>query len=60
MEFILWLIFIKVVLQVVKRFKKIAIIEKDCDNEKKIVIIKKIVIEKIAIIQRDCDNEKRF
>ena len=35
MEFMLWLIFIKIVLKVVKRFKKIVIkkkIKKDCDN----------------------------
>ena len=37
MEFIRWLIFIKIVSQVVKRLKKIVIkkiviIEKDCDN----------------------------
>ena len=36
MEFIRWLVFIKIVLQVVikkKRLKKTAIIEKDCDKE---------------------------
>ena len=32
MEFIIWLVFIKIVSQVVKRLKKIVIIEKDCDN----------------------------
>ena len=31
MEFIRWLIFIKMVSQVVKRLKKIVMIEKDCD-----------------------------
>ena len=47
MEFIRWLIFIKIVLQVVikkKRLKKTVIIEKDCDKEnrdKKIMIIEK-------------------
>ena len=40
-EFIRWLIFIKIVSQVVKRFKKI--------------VIKKIVIKKIVIIEKDCD-----
>ena len=32
MEFIRWLIFMKIMLQVVKKFKKIVMIEKDCDN----------------------------
>ena len=33
MEFICWLIFLnKIVLQVVKKIKKIAIIQNDCDN----------------------------
>ena len=32
MEFIRWLIFIKMVSQVVKRLKKIVMIEKDCDD----------------------------
>ena len=40
-EFIRWPIFIKIVSQVVKRFKKI--------------VIKKIVIKKIVIIEKDCD-----
>ena len=31
-EFVRWAIFIKIVSQAVKRFKKIVIIEKDCDN----------------------------
>ena len=42
MEFVRWLIFIKVVSQVVKRLKKI--------------VIKKIVIKKIVIIKRGHDN----
>ena len=32
MEFVRWLIFMKIVSQVVKRLKKIAMIEKDWDN----------------------------
>ena len=32
MEFIRWLIFIKMVSQVVKRLKKIVMIEKDCGD----------------------------
>ena len=52
MEFIRWLVFIKLVSQVVKRLKKIVM--------KKIVIkkivIKKTVIKKIMIIKKDCDN----
>ena len=42
MEFVHWLIFIKIVSQVVKRLKKI--------------VIKKIVIKKIVIIEKNCDN----
>ena len=42
MEFVHWLIFIKIVSQVVKRLKK--------------VVIKKIAIKKIVIIGKDCDN----
>ena len=44
MEFILWLIFIKIVLQAVKRFKKI------------VKRLKKIVIKKIVIIEKGCNN----
>ena len=47
-EFTLWLILIKIVLQVVKRFKKIVI--------KKIVIIEKDCDKKDQIIEKDCDN----
>ena len=48
MEFILWVIFIKIVSQVVKRLKKI-------------IIIKKImIIEKVVIIKKDHDNWKRL
>ena len=43
MEFVRWLVFIKIVSQVVKRFKKI--------------LIKKIVIKKIMIIEKDSDKE---
>ena len=42
MEFVRWLIFIKIVSQVVKILKKI--------------VIKKIVIKKIVIIEKSCDN----
>ena len=35
MEFILLGIFIKIVSRVLKRLKKIGIIEKDCDNKKR-------------------------
>ena len=35
MEFVRWLIFIKIVSQVVKRLKKIVVIEKGCDNWKR-------------------------
>ena len=42
MEFVRWLIFIKIVSQVVKRLKKI--------------MIKKIVIKKIAISEKGHDN----
>ena len=45
-ELVHWLIFIKTVSQVVKRFKKTLI---------KKIVIKKIVIKKIAIIEKDCD-----
>ena len=47
MEFIHWLIFIKIVSQVVKRLKKIVIKKKR---------LKKIVIKKIVIIEKDSDN----
>ena len=47
MEFVRWLIFIKVVSQVVKRLKKIVIKKKR---------LKKVVIKKIVIIEKDCDN----
>ena len=50
MEFIRWLVFIKIASQVVikkKRLKKIAI---------KKIVIKKIIIKKIAIIEKDCNN----
>ena len=41
-EFVRWLIFIKIMSQFVKRLKKI--------------VIKKIVIKKIVIVEKDCDN----
>ena len=70
MEFIFWVIFTKIVSQVVI----IAFIEKDCDYWKGLRLLKKIVIiekdhdywkrlwllKKIAIIEKDCDNWKRF
>ena len=50
MEFILWVIFTKIVLQVV-------IIKKDCDYWKRSWLLKKIVIiEKIVVIEKDCDK----
>ena len=42
MDFVRWLIFIEIVPQIVKRFKK--------------VVIKKIVIKKVVIINKDHDN----
>ena len=62
MEFICWFIFIKIVLQVVKRLKKIVIKKKRLEKIviKKIVIIEKIVIKKIAIIEKHCDNLKKI
>ena len=56
MEFILWLIFIKIVLRVVKKFKK-AVIKK---KRLKKVVIKKKKLKKIVIIQKDCDNKKKI
>ena len=44
MEFVCWLIFIKIVLQAVKRFK--------------IIVIKKIIIKKIVTIEKYCDSWK--
>ena len=38
MEFMLWLIFIKIVLQVVKKLKNIVMIEKYCDGTNSVVI----------------------
>ena len=62
MEFIRWLNFIKIVLQIVKRLKKIVIKKKRLEKIviKKIVIIEKIVIKKIAIIEKHCDNLKKI
>ena len=61
MEFIRWLNFIKIVLQIVKRLKKTVIKKKRLEKIviKKIVIIEKIVIKKIAIIEKHCDNLKK-
>ena len=42
MEFVRWLVFIKIVSHIVKRLKK--------------VVIKKIVIKKIVIIEKDCND----
>ena len=47
MEFERWLIFIKIVSQVVKRLNKIVI---------KKILIKNIVMKKIVIIEKDHDN----
>ena len=47
MEFERWLIFIKIVSQVVKRLNKIVI---------KKILIKNIVMKKIVIIENDHDN----
>ena len=47
MEFIRWLIFIKIVLQAVKRFKKVLIIEKDCDKKG---------CDKKEKIKKDCEK----
>ena len=46
--FIRWLIFLKIMSQVVKRLKKIV--------RKKIVIKKIVIIEKIVIMEKYCDN----
>ena len=46
-EFVRWLIFIKIVSQVVKRLKKTVI---------KKIVIKKIAIKKTVIIEKDCDD----
>ena len=46
MKFIGWLIFTKIVLQAVKRFKKVA--------------IKKKRLKKILLMEKDCDNGKRL
>ena len=59
MEFVRWLIFIKIVSQVVKRFKKI-VIKKIAKRLKKIVIKKDYNKEdcdnsKILIIEKDCN-----
>ena len=47
MKFIRWIIFIKIVLQVVKRLKKILIKKKR---------LKRNIIKKIVIIKKGCDN----
>ena len=51
MKFIPWLLFIKIVSQVVKRLKKIV-------KKFKKIVIKKIVVKKIAIIEKDCDRKQ--
>ena len=48
MEFVRWLIYIKIVSQVVKRFKNIAVKKIVIKN----IIIKKIIIKKIMIIEK--------
>ena len=71
MEFILWVIFTKIVSQVVI-IKKIVITEKNCNNWKRSWSLKKIAIigkncnnwkrlwllKKIVIIEKYCDNSK--
>ena len=51
MEFVRWLIYIKIVSQVVRRFKNIVVKKIVIKN----IIIKKIIIKKIMIIEKDCD-----
>ena len=65
MEFILWVIFTKIVSQVII-IKKIMIIETDHDYWKKIVITEKDhdywkrlwLLKRIVIIEKDCDIQK--
>ena len=54
MEFIPWLVFIKIVLQVVKKFKKIVIKKKRLEK----IVIFFIAIKRIVIIEKDCDKKK--
>ena len=54
MEFLRWLILIKIVSQDVNRFKKIVI--KKVVNRLKKIVIKKIIIKKIVRKEKYCDN----
>ena len=54
MEFIPWLVFIKIVLQVVKKFKKIVIKKKRLEK----IVTFFIAIKRIVIIEKDCDKKK--
>ena len=53
MEFIPWLVFIKIVLQVVKKFEKIVIKKKRLEK----IVIFFIAIKRIVIIEKDCDKK---
>ena len=53
MEFIPWLVFIKIVLQVVKKIKKIVIKKKRLEK----IVIFFIAIKRIVIIEKDCDKK---
>ena len=65
MEFILWVIFTKIVSQVVI-INKVVIIEKDCDYWKGLCLLKKIVIiekdhhywKRSWLLKKDCNNWK--
>ena len=50
MRFIGWLIFIKIVLEAIKKLKKIVIIEKDCHNLKRLQKKKNHVSNKINLV----------
>ena len=54
MGFIVWVIFTKIVSQVII-IKKIVITEKTCNNWKRLWLLKMIVI-----IEKDCDYRKRL
>ena len=56
MEFIRWLILIKIVLEAAKK------ILKDCDKKEEVKksCDKKEEFKKVVIIEKDCDNRKRL
>ena len=56
MKFIRLLIFRKIVLQAVKKFKKVVLKRKRLKK----VVIKKKRLKKVVIIEKDCDNRKRL